>query len=286
MPPSNSPYHFALTGFPLGHSLSPRIHAAALAACGLTGEYALRPVPPEAIPAGLQTLFAELRTGEMSGLNVTIPHKQAALALCDDLSPASRAIGAVNLISCHDGRIVGENSDAPGFLAGLSLAPSKANLVPPRAVVLGAGGSARAVVYALAPSGWHVPILARRPEQAQALATSFKGPLPADRLQSGSADEYTLRTLQTDLVVNTTPVGMHPQVSFSPWPEKIPLPSGAVVYDLVYNPRSTVLIEQARGQGLAVIGGIHMLVEQAAISFERWTGLPAPRQAMLDAVQA
>jgi shikimate dehydrogenase len=286
MPSPNNHYRFALTGYPLGHSLSPLIHSAGLAACGLEGEYQLRPVPPEDLPGGLAKLAAELRSGLLDGLNVTIPHKQAVFGLCDQLSDAARAIGAVNLLSCQNGRILGENSDAPGFLAGLALADFDRDRSPRQAVVLGAGGSARAVVYALGTSGWQVILLTRRAEQAQALAQSFTASLPAGSIQPGQLDPATLRGLSASLIVNTTPVGMTPKTGVSPWPETVPLPEHAVIYDLVYNPRRTALIEQAMAQGHAVIGGINMLVEQAAISFERWTGRPAPRQAMLAAVQS
>ena len=152
-----------------------------------------------------------------------------------------------------------------------------------RALVLGAGGSARAVVYALASAGWQVQIAARRREQAIQLGMSLAGGkynsdilainYPADL--SGSMAE---------LIVNTTPLGMYPNADGCPWPDETAFPEQAVVYDLVYNPRQTILLSRAAAAGLPVIGGMQMLVEQAAIAFERWTGQKAPLQAMYASV--
>jgi shikimate dehydrogenase len=151
------------------------------------------------------------------------------------------------------------------------------------ALVLGAGGSARAVVYALLAGGWNVTVAARRLDQAQALAAQFnQNPIRVVRL-----DEAHLRLEHAaDLIVNTTPSGMHPHSSTSPWPEEIPLPQQAAVYDLVYNPFQTKLIETALASGLPACSGLGMLVEQAALSFERWTNHTADRAAMVQAAQS
>jgi shikimate dehydrogenase len=278
-------YHrFALTGYPLGHSLSPRIHHAALGALKLQGEYLLCPIPPEQAALELPQMFREIRSGDLDGLNVTIPHKQAVLSLCDRHTPSVQAIGAANLIYLRDDLIIGDNSDAPGFLAGLSLAPSHWQPTSRCALVLGAGGSARAVVYALLSTGWKVRLLARRLSQAEEMRRSFQSLEYIAGLETGLMEPPAFVNSLAELIVNTTPLGMAPNPNASPWPEQIPFPSGALVYDLVYNPHETLLISQARAQGCPTIGGIHMLVEQAAISFEKWTGLPAPRAEMLTAV--
>ncbi len=342
-------FALGLAGYPLEHSLSPRMHNAALRALGLAGEYRLFPVPPLPEGAGqLARLLERVRQGEVHGLNVTIPHKQAVLPLLDGLSAEAQAIGAANTILLDGSRLVGYNTDAEGFLTDLrrflpseklawgeprapaqtdglreyrestlsvfdeySLGPPALPDKPPQALVLGAGGSARAVVYALACSGWQVCVSARRIEQAQFLCESllpFLGPssrpenapplravpwraerVPSRRMEFASESliaqrEYSLIDPAPVLIVNTTPVGMVPHVGISPWPTGQPFPAGAVVYDLVYNPAETALIRSARQAGLRAENGLGMLLEQAALSFERWTGRPAPREVMRAAV--
>jgi shikimate dehydrogenase len=167
---------FGLTGWPLGHSLSPQIHAAALNALGLSGSYRLLPAPP--LPEGaaeLQATLSQVRRGQLQGLNVTIPHKQAVIPWLDELSAAAQAIGAVNVIYQRGDRLTGDNSDAPAFLADLgrflSASPDYHEKGEHRqAFVIGAGGSARAVVYALLQDGWRVSLAARRVQAARELA--------------------------------------------------------------------------------------------------------------------
>jgi shikimate dehydrogenase len=276
-------FHLGLIGWPLGHSLSPKLHNAALAALHLPGEYRLYPVPP--FPEGqarLAELFEQVRSGALDGLNVTIPHKQNVLPLLDELTPTATAIGAANLIFLKDGQLIGDNADAAGFLADLQRCGLSAPTPGRRkALVLGAGGSARAVVYALASAGWQVWIAARRVEQASALAASLPDTGPAIQVlplqPKALAGSY-------DLIVNTTPLGMFPDVESNPWPADLPLPPGAGLYDLVYNPPETNLVRQGRAAGLRSANGLGMLVEQAAVAFETWTGQPAPLAAMWAAV--
>jgi shikimate dehydrogenase len=277
-----------LLGYPLSHSLSPRLHGAALHSLGLDGEYRLYPVPP--LPDGasqLADLFHHLRAGKIDGLNVTIPHKQAVLPYLDSLTKTAQSIGAVNTIFNQDGRWVGDNTDAPGFLSDLNrLLPGK----PPQsqALVLGAGGAARGVVYSLLAAGWQVMVAARRLEQAQALVTSL---LPFGDGRSSAhpllleSDLFQRLPATLDLIVNASSAGMTPDVESSPWPPGAPFPQGAFVYDLVYKPPETALLRQARLAGLPAANGLGMLVEQAALALERWSGLSAPRQAMWQAVR-
>ena len=268
-----------LIGFPLGHSLSPRIHNTALQSCGLEGSYSLFPIHPEDKQA-LEALLNRVRSGEIHGLNVTIPHKQNVISLLDELTPTARSIGAVNTIYWRKNKLIGENTDAPGFLADLkkSLAAKTQRHGDLRALVLGAGGSARAVVYALVKDGWDVTIVARRRQQAQELVLQFG---------SAKAINFNLPSLQRSnlgLIVNTTPVGMTPNVDQSPWPEKTAFPAQAVVYDLVYNPRETKLVREARCEGLTATTGLGMLIEQAALAFEIWTCTQPPRKVLFEAV--
>ncbi len=268
-----------LTGWPLGHSLSPRLHAAALRALELPGEYRLYPAPP--LPQGeeaLAQLLGNLRRGELYGLNVTIPHKQSVLPLLDELAPAACAIGAANTLWMRAGRLVGENTDAPGFLADLKRLGFEAAPGERRALVLGAGGAARAVVYALAQAGWQVRVAARRVEQAAGLAEL------SERVAALLWQPAALVEEPCALLVNATPLGMFPQTDASPWPEELPFPAGVAVYDLVYNPAETRLVRAARAAGLRAANGLGMLVEQAALAFEVWTGRAVPRRALWEAV--
>jgi shikimate dehydrogenase len=280
------PYSLGLTGWPLGHSLSPRLHNAALAALGLAGEYLLYPAEP--LPDGaaaLAELAERLRAGSLHGLNVTIPHKQSVLPLVDALSPAAQAVGAANTLLMREGCLLAENTDVPGFLADLQAQFGQSLFqTAGRALVIGAGGSARAVVYALAQAGRLVSVAARRLEQAQALIAGFQG-LPEDSLEAIGLDLSAWEGLaQTGLIVNTTPLGMSPNSDASPWPDGLPFPRAAAVYDLVYNPRETAFLHAARRAGLPAANGLGMLVEQAALSLELWTARPAPREVMYNAV--
>ena len=274
-----------LTGYPLGHSLSPKLHAAALSHFGLEGDYLLYPVAPED-KAGLAALVERLRSGDLRGLNITIPHKQNVLPLLDELTPSARAIGAVNTIFLRDGRLVGENTDAPGFLADLT---GFLGSVPVRkkAIVLGSGGGARAVVFTLLQEGWEVIIAAILMDQAQALIESMGQALsPAARCVLNERLALSTESDGVSLVVNASPVGMSPNVDGCPWPDGLSFPVQAAVYDLVYNPRETRLVRLARSAGLRASTGLGMLVEQARRSFECWTGQLPPRENLLSAVEA
>jgi shikimate dehydrogenase len=263
-----------LIGYPLGHSLSPKIHTAALSACNLQGNYSLFPIHPEDTQV-LIDLLARVRSGEITGLNVTIPHKQNVIELMDELTPTAKAIGAVNTIYMREGKLIGDNTDALGFLSDLKKFIGYRELgIGKSALVLGAGGSARAIGYALINDGWNVTIAARRIEQAQELAMQFK---------NTNAMELNFQTFKPstfNLLVNTTPVGMTPNINQSPLPEKLSLPSNTFIYDLVYNPLETKLVKDARAQGLNAATGLGMLIEQAALAFEIWTGHNPPRDVL------
>lgn len=268
-----------LIGYPLGHSLSPKIHTSALKAGGLQGDYSLFPIHPDD-KQSLKDLLDQVRSGEITGLNVTIPHKQNVIEFMDELTPTAQAIGAVNTIYMRENKLIGDNTDAPGFLSDLKRVIGNRELgIGKSAIVLGAGGSARAVVYALASESWKVTIAARRIEQAEQLANSF----PAHHFPLTTFD---LQPLTFDLIVNTTPLGMTPNIGSSPLPENLSLPANAFVYDLVYNPRETKLVRDARAQGLNASTGLGMLIEQAALAFEKWTGHNPPRDVLFESVGA
>ena len=268
-------YQLGLLGFPLGHSLSPALHRAALRAAGLAGDYSLFPVALDD-RKGLAAVIDRVRSRELAGLNVTIPHKQRVISLLDQLSPTAEAIGAVNTIYMEGDKLIGDNTDAPAFLldqkavlaAGPSAAPEGESRVVTHgsSIILGAGGSASAVVYALAQEGWDVTVMARRLEQAQAISERIEG------VRALALTAANLRVASPSLIVNTTPVGMTPHIDASPWPEGVSFPADACVYDLVYNPRETRLVREAHAAGLLAASGLGMLVGQAALAFQRWTG--------------
>ena len=296
----NKPLSLGLIGYPLDKSLSPLLHAAGLSALGLEGEYRLYRTPP--LPGGmaeLAALIAQVRSGAVQGLNVTIPHKVSVIPLLDELSEAARSIGAVNTISAQAGRVIGDNTDAPGILTDMLRQTGFTS--PGVGFVLGAGGAARAAVYALWVSGWQVVVASRRPEQARSLVESFQkssggspgiAKQPAEALSAISlsadlADGFNRAAVspsQPVLIVNASSAGMLPNVEEIPLPAETPLPPGAFVYDLVYKPLETRLMRLARRSGLRVANGLGMLVEQAALALERWTGRDVPRRAMWQAL--
>ncbi len=216
-----------------------------------------------------------------TGLNVTIPHKQTVCGFVDVLSPVAQSIRAVNTIYRNrSGELVGDNTDVPGFMREISRFTTQ---IGGKALVIGAGGAARAVVYGLCRAGWEVFVLARREEQSAALVEEFNN---LDGVQGKASHIPMERQVIEDcshdcsLLVNTTPLGMHPNVEASPWPIDIPLPPQAFIYDLIYNPQETQLLQRAREEGLRNANGTGMLVAQAALSFAIWTGLEPPFEVM------
>ena len=225
-------------------------------------------------------MLYRVRSTDIHGLNVTIPHKQNVLPFLDQLTPTATAIGAVNTIYLRNDQLIGDNTDAPGFLADVKrLIDSAAFSFQPSALLLGAGGSARAVVFSLVNEGWRVILSARRAEQANELVRQF---------EQVNIIEFNFQDFQRwnlQLIVNTTPLGMMPNVDRSPWPENLPFPKNAAIYDLVYNPTETKLVRDARRQGLNAMTGLGMLIEQAALAFEAWTGCHPSREIMRAAVE-
>ena len=281
-----------LIGYPLGHSLSPVIHTAALQSCGLDGTYSLFAIQPDD-KQSLKELLERVRNGEITGLNVTIPHKQNVIEFLNEFTPTAQAIGAVNTIYEKEGKLIGDNTDAPGFLSDLKrfLTTETRRHGNSNALVLGAGGSARAVVYALVNDGWNVYLAARRLVQAKKLAEALANYPLSRSIPVGLITVYSLSTMEANLqfllpgialIINTTPIGMTPNIDGSPWPTNLPYPPHAAIYDLVYNPRETKLVRDAGLQGLRGTTGLGMLVEQAALAFEIWTGHRPPREVMFD----
>lgn len=264
-------------GDPVAHSRSPAMHNAAFRALELDWCYLPLPVAPARLEAALAGLVAL----GFAGANVTIPHKERAAALADELTPTARALGAANTLTVlPDGRLQGDNTDVGGILAALQEAG--VDLAGRQALILGAGGSARAAAYALARAGADVALANRTPARADALASDL-APHTGGRLQVLSlADAAALqaRLAEAALLVNTTPVGMQPGPDISPLPEGLRLPAGLAVLDLVYAPRRTRLLRDAECSGCRIVEGLRVLVHQGALSFEIWTGRPAPLDVM------
>lgn len=259
-----------LIGHPVAHSFSPAMHNAAAAALKLNITYVPLPVSPERLPEALRGLVAL----GFRGFNVTVPHKEAVLPYLDAIFPAARIIGAVNTVVVGDnGRLIGFNTDWSGFLTDLE--SRRQALFGRDCLVLGAGGSARAVVYALLRRGSRVTVLSRRPEQAQRLVTELGAAFPDAMATIASLDEVAHVAAHHDepILINTTPLGMAgAHAGQSPWPDGAPFPPGAFVYDLVYNPRETPFMAQALAAGRPAVNGLGMLVQQAVEAFEVMTG--------------
>lgn len=262
-----------LIGWPVSHSRSPAMHNAAAAALGLNWAYVPLPVRPDDLPTAVSALSAL----GFRGVNVTVPHKQAVLPLLQELDDGARALGAVNtILVAENGRLTGYNTDWTGFQADLE---GQGVAVSGRTcLVLGAGGSARAVVYALAQMGGQVQVLARRSEQAAQLIADLQphlwGHLPSSLPEKRPLTDLARAAAQTHapLIVNTTPLGMTPRTDQSVWPAALPIPAGSFVYDLVYNPARTKLMTQAAAAGCQASNGLGMLLHQGAQAFALWTG--------------
>lgn len=263
---------FCVLGHPIGHSLSPVMQNAAMRAMGIDGVY----VAFDVEPGNLRSAVAGLQALGVAGVNCTIPHKEALLPLVDELSEEAELIGAVNTLEFRQGRIIGHNTDAPGFLAALRAL--KVETAGKQVLVLGAGGSARAIVTALCRGGARVTIANRTLARARELANTVQGQVAGAEVAAALMEPAVSSQIveAADLVVNTTSLGMAPQVNAMP-----PVPAGALhagqfVYDLIYNPFETRLLRTARERGCQTSHGAGMLAHQGALALEIWTGCPAP----------
>jgi shikimate dehydrogenase len=247
-----------ITGWPVSHSRSPRLHGFWLERYGIDGAYLPLPIEPAHFPAAIRGLMLS----GFAGVNVTIPHKLAAFAACDEVDPSARRAGAVNTMVFRDGRIIGSNTDGWGFLQNL-----RANGIDPAAgpaLILGAGGAARAVAAALQDLGVRVTVANRTRTRAEALAHE----LPGLSVIDWQARDHALR--DNALLVNTTSLGMagHPPVQI----DLDRAASGLTVADIVYVPLETPLLAAARARGIRCVEGLGMLLYQAVPGFRAWFG--------------
>ncbi|MFU8888543.1 MAG: shikimate dehydrogenase [Trueperaceae bacterium] len=265
----------ALLAHPAGHSVSPVMQRAAFAARGIRATYDALDVAP----GDLAEAVAALRRGPWWGANVTVPHKTAVVPWMDELTPAAQRLGAVNTIVRRGERLIGDNSDLPGFMR--ALAALGVDLAGSSVVVIGAGGAARAVVAGLADAGARIALRNRGTDRARALVDSLE--LPDVTLLAAAALEDAV--VGCELLVQTTTVGMAGGPPGSPLPDGL-LPHHGAVVDLVYRPAVTPLLAAASAAGLRAQNGLPMLVYQGALSFEAWTGVAAPVEAMGAAAEA
>jgi shikimate dehydrogenase len=252
---------------------------AAFAASGLDADYVVERVAADDLPAAWPGLWARY-----AGMNVTRPLKADVLDLVDEVAPAARRSGSANTVVVRDRRTTGDSTDGAGFLAALRrvrAAPSE------RALIVGTGGAARAVAAALAGEGATVLLWGRNGTAGRRVAADLSRRAGADdgavEFAGGSREELTAALRGADLVVNATPLGDPTMPGVSPIQDGASPESGAVVFDLVYRPRRTPLLQRAAAEGLATVEGIEMLIEQGARSFELWTRTPAPTEVMRQA---
>lgn len=266
---STHPDLYGLLGYPLGHTLSPRLHAAAFAWANLPGTYLALPVPPERLDGAI----AGVRAWRLPGLNVTIPHKTAIIPLLDGLTPIAKAIGAVNTLYWEGERLVGDNTDHAGFAETLP------DMRDRTVVVLGAGGAARAVLAALRDrQAGRIHLVARRG------APELLAELAPGGVAATFDDELAPLLAKSRLVVNATSVGMDGASSPLSAAQLAQLPLDALVYDLIYNPPVTPLLALAAERGLATRNGLDMLLGQAAHAFSCWTGVRPPLEVLRSAL--
>ena len=261
-------------GDPVAHSVSPAMHNAAFRELGL--DYAYLPFNVGA--DGLAGAVEGMRALNMVGMNVTVPHKVAVIPLLDEVDPLAQQIGAVNVIHNKGGRLIGSNTDAEGFLRLLEGHGIQARGM--RVAVLGAGGAARAVCFALASRGAVITILNRTTDKAAGCAaeTAEHTGLTFEALETNPAN-LARALAKADLLVNATSIGMAPGADKSPVSREL-LDRRHTVVDIVYNPIKTMLVRDAEKAGAVTIGGLDMLTWQGALAFEIWTGRAAPFDVM------
>lgn len=264
-------------GDPVAHSLSPSLHQPALDALHIPARYERWPTTAAELPERI----ASLRAPNVMGANVTVPHKRAVMDLIDEVSPTAQRAGAVNTIVNHEGRLIGDNTDIAGFAAALSeVAPEPGDL---RALLLGAGGAARAVVLALAESGVRQITLANRDQDRARQLAADLAPVPITLIDL-TPDQVRAVLPETTLLINATSLGWRRGESPLPLDLLDLMPEGAIVVDLTY--RDTDLLVAARVRGLGALDGLPMLIYQGARALELWTGETAPLAVMQAAAVA
>lgn len=265
--------HYAVIGHPIEHSLSPGMHNAGYAALGLDAEYQRFHVEPSHLTEAVEGLCAL----GFSGWNVTLPHKEHIIALLDTLTPQAKRAGAVNTVKIHEGQRIGHNTDGDGFVR--SVEGELNGFKGKKAVLLGAGGASKGIALALAEQGMQLHILNRTPEKAEDLVQVIQR-------EGGTATSGVFAPgdwlVDVDLVVQTTSAGLHGE----PFPFSVQgISEQALVVDIIFNPRETAFLQEAKKQGCRTLNGLGMLLYQGALAWEFWLGGQAPVEAMRQALQ-
>jgi len=270
-----------LLGHPLGHSLSPKMHNAAFAYCSLNWCY----LPFDVLPEDLPTAVRGLRALGIRGANVTTPHKEQVLPLLDGVTGTALRVGAINTIVNEGGKLVGDNTDVLGFIEPLRRYGEQ--LAGKNVVVFGAGGAARAVVFALLThfDVQELLIVNRDAQKAERLAQEFKS--LARRLSAMAFDDarWLSACRRASLVVNATTVGMAPKVTEGLISSAEVFQEGQIVYDIVYNPLKTKLLQLAESRGALTVPGLEMFIHQGAEAFRLWTGMTMPVEKIREELQ-
>lgn len=269
-------------GFPIGHSISPAMHNAAYKELKLPYKYYAFEMPPQELKKEIR----KLRDAYILGFNVTVPHKEKIIPLLDEIDDLAKSIGAVNAVKNNNGKLTGYNTDAQGFIDSLKH-DLGFNLKGKKAIIFGAGGAARAIGMSLAKYGAvSITITDIVIEKARELAQNIKKSFAVESNAYLPALFNLQKAIQeSDIIINASPMGMHPAVNESPLEDGFDIPSGILVYDLVYNPPLTKLLRQALENGAKISNGLNMLVRQGALAFEIFTGKPAPFNVMKRAAE-
>ncbi len=274
---------YGIFGWPVAHSRSPAMHNAAFAALGLDAVYVPLAVQPERLGRAVEAL----RALGIAGVNVTLPHKTEVIPLLDEITPAARAMAAVNTVIRREQWLVGDNTDAEGLAR--SLREAQVALHGASAVVLGAGGAARAAVFGLASSGaLRITVAARNRAAATALVAELAAHAPAVTLATCGLDaELTSALSSCSLLIQATSATLGASGAADAFAASLPLealPASATVCDLVYKPLRTAVLARADRLGLRTVDGLGMLLHQGALAFERWTEQTAPIDVMRQAL--
>ena len=261
---------YGIIGHPLGHTMSPALHNWGFERCGIAAAYMAFPTPPEK----LADFVAAFRTLPLSGASVTIPHKETVMPMLDGITPLAQAVGAVNTLYWDNGRLMGDNTDITGFLSPLRQHAGRIG----SALVLGAGGAAKAVLAGLRELGVaNVTITNRSPERAAAVAQPF----------GAAVVPWDDRTkIEAGLVINSTPLGMSGEnADRTPYPVDAFAGRGGIAYDLVYNPLRTRFLAEAEAAGWQTLDGLHMFAAQGREQFRIWTGAELPLEEVRDCIR-
>jgi shikimate dehydrogenase len=267
----------AIIGDPVEHSLSPVMHNAAFKKLGLNLVYVAFTVTARE----LKDAVLGAKSLGLRGLNVTMPHKNAVMNYLDEVDATAKAIGAVNTVLNNNGKLVGYNTDGKGAM--IALQESGVYLEEKKLLLLGSGGAAKAIAYQAAQDVEELVILNRTPEKAEQLAEMLRMSFGA-KVKGGPLSSEVLKEElpTTDILVNSTSVGMHPDVDSSPVPSDL-MHSDLSVMDIIYNPLETKLVKDAKVAGAKVVSGVEMLIYQGAVAFQIWTNCPAPVDVMKSA---